>query len=125
MRWLYRSAIGAAFSLIFAPFCFASDKTDDKKPDATPVTVTMKSMSYEPKKLEIHVGDSVVWTNKSFTTHTATSDDDGKTFDTGEVERGKSSKPITFATAGEFKYHCKIHGKSMHATIVVNAADSK
>ena len=71
------------------------------------------------------MGDSVVWTNKSLTTHTATSDDDGKTFDTGEVERGKSSKPITFATAGEFKYHCKIHGKSMHATIVVKAAETK
>jgi plastocyanin len=125
MRCLYRSAIGAAFSLTCALFCFASDKTDDKKPDATPIAVTMKSMSYEPKKLEIHVGDSVVWTNKSFTTHTATSDDDGKTFDTGEVERGKSSKPVTFATAGVFKYHCTIHGKAMHATIVVDAADSK
>jgi plastocyanin len=125
MRCLYRSAFGAALSLSCALICFAGDKTGDKEPAPKPVTVTMRSMSYEPKKLEIHVGDSVVWTNKSFTTHTATSDDDGTTFDTGEVERGKSSKPITFATAGEFKYHCKIHGKSMHATIVVKVAETK
>jgi plastocyanin len=125
MRCLYRSAIGAALSLTYALVCFAADKTDDKKPDETPMTVRMKSMSYEPKKLEIHVGDSVVWSNKAFTTHTATSDDDGKTFDTGEVERSKSSKPVTFASAGEFKYHCMIHGKAMHATIVVKAAETK
>lgn len=125
MRCLYRSAIVAAFSLICALVCVAGEKPGDKKTEPTPFTVTMKSMSYEPKKLEIHVGNSVVWTNNSFTTHTASSDDDGKTFDTGEVERGKSSKPITFATAGEFKYHCKIHGKSMHATIVVKAAEEK
>ncbi|HEV2972050.1 MAG TPA: cupredoxin domain-containing protein [Pirellulales bacterium] len=125
MRYLCRSAISAAFSLNCALFCFASNKTDDTKLDSTPITVTMKSMSYEPKRLEIHVGDSVVWTNKAFTTHTATSDDDGKTFDTGEVERGKSSKPVTFATAGEFKYHCTIHGKAMHSTIIVKAVESK
>jgi len=125
MRCLYRSAIVGALSLTCALFSYASDKTDDKKPDSTPITVTIKSMSYEPKKLEIHVGDSIVWTNKAFTTHTATSDDDGKTFDTGEVERGKSSKPVTFATEGEFKYHCKIHGKAMHATIVVKAVETK
>ena len=44
----------------------------------------MKSLSYDPKKLEIHTGDSVLWTNKARTTHTVTSDDDGKTFDSGD-----------------------------------------
>ena len=96
----------------------------DEKPEAKPISVTMKSLGYDPKKLEIHVGDSVVWTNQSRTTHTATSDDDGKTFDTGNVEPGESSKPVKFEKEGEFKYHCKIHGKSMSGTIVVKAATS-
>jgi len=97
----------------------ADEKTDDKNPDAKPISVTMKSLSYDPKKLEVHAGDSVEWTNGSLTAHTAISDDDGKTFDTGEVEPGKTSKPVKFDKEGEFKYHCKVHGKSMSGTIVV------
>ena len=31
------------------------------------------------------------WTNKAFTNHTATSEDDGKAFDTGEIKPGESS----------------------------------
>jgi plastocyanin len=85
------------------------------------VTVAMKSLSYEPKKLEIRVGDAVVWTNKAFAAHTATSDDDGKTFDTRNIEPGESSKAVKFNKAGEFKYHCLVHGKTMSGTIVVKA----
>ena len=55
------------------------------------------------------------------TKHSATSDDDGKTFDTGDIEPGKSSKAVEFEKPGEFKYHCKVHGKTMSGTIVVKA----
>src|SRR4051812_35749033 len=98
---------------------------EGKKPPGRPVTVVLKSLRYDPKKLEIHVGDSVVWTNESKTAHTATSDDDGKTFDTGEVEPGTSSKPVKFGKEGEFKYHCKVHGKSMSGTVVVKPAEKQ
>jgi len=92
---------------------------------AEPITVKMKSLSYDPRELEIHVGDSVMWTNEARTTHTATSDDEGKTFDTGEIEPGKSSKPVKFEKEGEVKYHCKIHGKTMSGTVVVKPAGGK
>src|SRR5207249_725021 len=95
------------------------------KPDPKTATVTIKSLSFDPKRLEIHVGDSVVWANESKTVHTATSDNDGKTFDTGDVEPGKSSKPVKFEKDGEFKYHCKVHGKSMSGTIVVKPVEKK
>ena len=103
--------------------CPAGQKTGDKKAAAKTTTVTMKSLSYEPKKLEIRVGDSVVWNNKAFAAHTATSDDDGKTFDTGNVEPGTASSPVKFNKEGEFKYHCVVHGKTMSGTIVVKAAE--
>jgi plastocyanin len=89
------------------------------KSEKKPVTVTVKSLSFDPKKLEIHVGDSVVWTNASRTAHTATSADEGQTFDTDEIKPGESSKPVKFEKEGEFKYSCKIHGESMSGTIVV------
>jgi plastocyanin len=100
----------------------AGEKTGEKQAAAKTITVTMKSLSYDPKKLEIGVGDSVVWSNKAFAAHTATSDDDGKTFDTGNVEPGESSKALKFEKAGEFKYHCLVHGKTMSGIIVVKAA---
>ena len=102
--------------------CTVDDKYGDKKTQPKTVTATMKSLSYDPKKLEIRVGDSVVWKNKAFAAHTATSDDDGKTFDTGNVEPDESSKAVKFEKEGEFKYHCRVHGKSMSGTIIVKAA---
>ena len=103
--------------------CTADDKYGDKKTQPKTVTVTMKSLSYDPKKLEVRVGDSVVWNNKAFAAHTATSDDDGKTFDTGNVEPDESSKAVKFEKEGEFKYHCLVHGRTMSGTIVVKAAE--
>jgi plastocyanin len=105
---------------IFAVLCYLAPGADgSKSSDGKKVSVTMKSLSFSPKKLEIEVGDSVVWCSEARTKHTAISDDDGRTFDTGEIEPGKSSKPVKFETEGEFKYHCKMHGKSMSGTVVV------
>jgi plastocyanin len=87
--------------------------------------ITMKSMSFDPKRLEVPVGNSVVWANKAHSKHTATSDDDGKTFDTGEIKPGHSSKPVKFEKEGEFKYYCKVHGRTMSGTIVVIAAEER
>jgi plastocyanin len=89
---------------------------------AETVNVKMKSLSYDPKELAIRLGDSVTWTNAAFSKHTATSDDDGKTVDTGEIESGATSRPLKFEKEGAFKYHCKIHGNSMSGTIVVKPA---
>ncbi len=124
MKSVSSFTVACALTLAGLLACSADEKTSDQKPEAKPVTVTMKSLGYDPRKLEIHVGDSVVWTNESRTTHTAASDDEGKTFDTGEVEPGKSSKPVKFEKEGEFKYHCKVHGKTMSGTIVVKRAEN-
>ena len=125
MKTEYLYPIFVGFTLACSFVSRAAERADDNKPEAKPVTVTTKSLSFDPKKLEIHVGDSVVWTNESRTKHTATSDDDGKTFDTEEIEPGKSSKPVKFEKEGEFKYHCKVHGKTMSGTIVVKPAEKK
>ena len=85
---------------------------------AAPISVEMKSISYDPKNVEVPVGGSVVWTDKAFTNHTATSDD-GQTFDTGEIKPNESSSPVKFDKEGEFTYHCKIHGQTMSGMVVV------
>ena len=95
--------------------------TTSPGPKAKEITVTVKSLSFSPKKVEVQAGESVVWTSEARTKHSATSDDDGKTFDTGDIEPGKSSKAVKFEKPGEFKYHCKVHGKTMSGTVVVKA----
>jgi plastocyanin len=80
--------------------------------------IIMKSISYDPKKLEIKVGDAVEWENKSYTDHSATSEDAGGC-DTGLIARGKTTKKVEFNKAGVYKYHCSMHGKSMSGEITV------
>ena len=81
--------------------------------------VIMKSISYDPKTLEIEAGDAVEWTNKSYTEHSASAED--SSFDTGLIPPGKTTKQVTFSSPGIFTYHCSMHGKSMTGIIKVKA----
>ena len=112
-------AVFLAFIFAVSVAWSAEENDGTKQSDAKPTSVEMKSISYDPKSVEVPVGGSIVWTNKAFTNHTATSEDDGKTFDTGEIKPGESSSPVTFDKEGEFNYHCTIHGKTMSGTVVV------
>lgn len=62
---------------------------------------------YVPNKVEVRVGDTVVWTNKDLITHTVTFYK-GITVDSGPFEQGKTWK-YTFTKAGEFEYFCTLH----------------
>lgn len=79
-------------------------------------SVTMKSLSFDPKSIEIKQGDSIDWTNKSYTEHSAT----GESFETGLVAPQKTSKKIEFKNIGTFSYHCSVHGKTMSGQIKVS-----
>jgi len=122
MTYLYLVWVVGVLSFVCILGSLAPESEFTPEPETKPIAITIKSLSYDPKKTEIHVGDSVVWKNGARTTHTATSEDGGKTFDTGDIEPGKSSVAIKFEKEGEFKYYCKVHGKSMSGTIVVTAA---
>ncbi len=85
------------------------------------VLVTMKSISFEPKILQIKTNQSVEWINKSYTDHSATSDD--ASFDTGLIHPEKKSKTVVFSKSGTFKYNCSVHGKAMKGEIIVTAEE--
>jgi plastocyanin len=80
--------------------------------------VDIAGFAFSPQSVTVAVGDTVTWTNADAQNHTATADD--ASFDTGTIAGG-TSKSVTFAAAGTFGYHCKIH-PTMTATIVVQAA---
>jgi len=86
--------------------------------------VKMKSLSYDPKTIEINQGETVTWKNTAYTDHSATSDESNLPFDTGLIAPEKE-RSVTFKTSGEFKYHCSIHGKTMSGTVVVKPVTPK
>src|SRR5262245_5691853 len=112
-------AVGLSLVFFAISVAWSAEESDGTESDAKQTTVEMKSISYSPKSVEVPVGGSIVWTNKAFSNHTATSEDDGKAFDTGEIKPGGSSSPVKFDKEGTFNYHCTIHGKTMSGTVVV------
>ncbi len=86
----------------------------------TPTSVVeMRSISFFPKKVVVAEGQAVEWKNVSLTDHSATSNDEGKSFDTSMVPP-KASKVIVFTKAGQYTYHCTMHGRTMSAVVLVN-----
>jgi plastocyanin len=66
--------------------------------------VEIHQFKFAPAELEIAAGSTVVFVNLDLVPHTAT----GDAFDTGTLKKGERAE-ITFSTAGEFPYICKLH----------------
>ena len=77
--------------------------------------VAIANFAFNPKTITVAAGTSISWTNTDTATHTVTFDAGP---DCGNVATG-TSMTITFATAGTYTYHCKIHS-SMTASVTVS-----
>ena len=75
---------------------------------AKPVThtVTIDATRYQPARLTVHVGDTVVWVNKDLIPHTATAK--GGAFDSKVVAPGASWR-FTVKAKGATDYACLFH----------------
>lgn len=82
-----------------------------------PIThaVAIDGTSFQPAMLTVHLGDTIVWTNKDPFPHTVTSKAGG--FESGAITPGKSWK-ITPTKKGDFDYICSFH-TTMKATLRV------
>lgn len=69
-------------------------------------TVTIEGMRFQPERLTVARGDTIVWVNKDLVAHTATSK--AGRFDSQTIETAKSWK-LTARTKGEFPYVCTFH----------------
>lgn len=116
---------GKAIFLVTALFLFsACDKEDVPKdvcdgavPKLHTVTVpkgaahrrSEGSIWYDPLVLTIKVCDQVVWENKDWVYHTATSDKEAKSFFNLYIGVGAKSVTQQFKETGENPYHCAPH----------------
>jgi plastocyanin len=69
-------------------------------------TVTIEGMRFQPERLTVARGDSIVWINKDLVPHTATSE--AGRFDSQTIQTAKSWK-FTARTKGRFNYICSFH----------------
>ena len=77
--------------------------------------VAIPARVFAPGRIQVLLGDTVVWRNGDGTNHTVTSDDD--LFDSGFIAPGLTFARA-FTTTGTFAYHCTIH-KTMRGEVVV------
>jgi plastocyanin len=83
---------------------FANVACEDEEHD-----VLMFDNKYDPKSLDIFVGDNVLWENNGSDSHTATFKSGLE--DTGTVNPVDISDDIDFGNVGTFSYACDFHPK--------------
>ena len=93
----------------------ASSGSSQSPPGAGAGAVTIDNFKFVPTSLTVSQ-DTITVTNHDSTAHTTTSDD-GKSFDTGNIDP-ESSATIRLSKPGTYKYHCNIH-PFMHGALVV------
>ena len=77
-------------------------------------TVLIKGFRFEPERLEVMAGDTVVWKNQDIVPHTATAK---KVFDSKQID-ATGSWSIVVKQKGTFPYICTFH-PTMKAELVV------
>ena len=96
------ATLTAAVGLVVCTAGFAA--SDRSEP--TTHTVTIEEMRFQPERLTVAPGDTIVWVNKDLVPHTATSE--AGRFDSQTIQTAESWK-FTARTRGEFAYICSFH----------------
>jgi len=74
--------------------------------EAADHSVNISNFAFSPNSITISPGDTVIWTNNDGTAHTVTGNNGS--WGSGDLANGQTYSH-TFATAGDFSYHCSIH----------------
>jgi plastocyanin len=80
--------------------------------------VSIVDFAFNPKTINVGLGDTITWSNDGSVDHSAARDD-APAFDTGLISPGGQSAAVVFKVAGSWAYFCRPHMGHMRATIVV------
>jgi|SRR3954469_23471916 len=104
--------------LVLQVLVVAVATANSQTPAPTVVRVDIKGYKFNNgSPVTVRVGDSVIWVNNDKMTHTASRYSDTDGFNTGFIEAGKESEPITFLKATGPKgltYACDVHDDPKH-----------
>ncbi len=112
-----RFAFLAAAILLSLAGCIEEREAPGSGQPAGPMTheVDIRGFAFEPKTLDVQVGDTVRWTNADSAAHTVSAEE--YVFESGSLAGGTSFS-FTFKAAGTFGYRCDIH-PSMTGYVIV------
>jgi plastocyanin len=79
---------------------------DTSSAGRTTVSAGIVDFSFQPGRLTVRPGTTVVWNNRGQVVHTATAEDGS--FDTGVIDSGKAGS-VTFSRPGTYRYRCTPH----------------
>jgi len=96
----------------------APGDTSAAAPTGATVKASMKSIAFQPGRIEIPTGTTVAWTNNDAVQHTVTAVD--RSFDSGNMAPG-ASWPHTFTKPGTYQFFCVVH-PFMKGTVIVEEA---
>lgn len=101
---------------------FGGGRKSAEAPRARPLEVrgdsaaaTIQDFTFQPGRLEIAAGTTIVWTNAGQIAHTVSAEDGS--FDSGLIEPGQRGS-LTFSRPGTYPFHCTPH-PFMRGVIVV------
>ncbi|HEV8387800.1 MAG TPA: plastocyanin/azurin family copper-binding protein [Nitrososphaera sp.] len=93
--------------------------------EITPGSQTKTNDAFAPNPAQANVGDTVIWTNKDSTIHTATSGSSGTptgmfggTNEAPALIQPSKTQSFTFTEAGEFPYFCILHPTMVGSVVV-------
>jgi plastocyanin len=69
-------------------------------------SAAMVDFSFQPARITVQAGTTVVWRNRGQVIHTVTADDGS--FDSGEIDSGATGS-VTFSRPGTYPFHCTPH----------------
>jgi plastocyanin len=120
--WMYatlRSAlVAAALGAATAPFVAAI--VPAVQAQNAPAAVGIDNFTFNPQRLTVKAGTTVIWTNKDDIPHAIAAVD--KSFKSKVLDT-EGAFSFTFATPGTYQYFCSLH-PHMTGAIVVEAAAS-
>ena len=108
------------FGLITALFALILGLSSAQGQTPTPIVVRIEIQGHKFNNgvpVTIRVGDAVIWVNKDNMAHTASRYSDTDGFNTGFIQSGAESEPITFLKASGpkgFAYACDVHDDPKH-----------
>ncbi|MGW1892374.1 cupredoxin domain-containing protein [Streptomyces sp. NPDC002004] len=79
--------------------------------------ITMKNFAFDPATVTVKAGQKVAVVNEDSVTHTVTAKD-GKAFDTGNINGGKSGTFTAPSKSGSYPFVCTYHA-NMKGTLIV------
>ncbi len=111
-RTLIAAALGGACALPLSALILPGQAQN------APVPVGIDNLTFNPQKLTVKAGTTVIWTNKDDIPHAIAAVNKqfkSKTLDTDD------GYAFTFTTPGSYEYFCSLH-PHMTGTVVVEAA---